>query len=87
MSRQFDDPPLYVVENGHLRTENERLREEIKEARNEASVVRRAYLHERQRANVAVRTLREVGARTEADELDEQAYKGAAERYCTGQST
>jgi hypothetical protein len=26
MSRQFDDPPLYVVENGHLRTENARLR-------------------------------------------------------------
>lgn len=71
------------ADNLNLIRENARLREEIREARNEASVVRRAYLHERGRANAAVRALENVGALAEAGRLDEHKYRGPAEGYAS----
>lgn len=54
------------VELAQVRAENERLKAEIKEARNEAATVRRAYMHEKARAEAA-------GA------PEETAYKGQAD--------
>lgn len=51
----------------------QRLEAEVKEARNEAAVVRRAYMHERSRAEKA-------GA------PPEHAYSGAADRYVAGRT-
>lgn len=51
-----------------------RLEEEIKEARNEAATVRRAYLHERWRADEAVRLL-DVYDSEAAKKLADQAYR------------
>lgn len=48
---------------------------EVLEARNEAAVVRRAYLHERLRANTAVSALADHDPQL-AKKLAEQAYKG-----------
>lgn len=55
------------------------LNTEIREARNEAAVVRRAYLHERQRATTAVAALQPFNLEL-AERLDALEYRGPAER-------
>lgn len=57
-----------------------RLEAEIREARNEAATVRRAYLHEKQRAEKAIRVLKQHGYGDIALMLERAAYKGPAER-------
>lgn len=66
-------------------SELERLKAEVKEARNEAATVWRAYLHERERANEAVRLLHDYDPE-EGERLMDSAYKGPVERL-TGRST
>lgn len=70
-------------DRNRLLEENEHLKAEIREARNEAAVVRRAYLHERGRANAAARALGDLGALEASAAFDEMAYRGPAERYAT----
>ncbi len=77
--------------------EDERLRRneapmsEIQEARNEASVVRRAYLHEKGRAEKAISYLRQNGSEwcsRKADRLEAEAYREpSCLRRPEGQST
>jgi hypothetical protein len=57
------------------------LEAEVKEARNEAATVRRAYLHERSRADKAVEYLL-IHDRSNAEALKEHAYKGPSDTSC-----
>ena len=58
-----------------VRRLRERVSTEVEEARREAAAVRRAYLHERHRAQAAIIALH-VFAPTQADHLESQAYSG-----------
>lgn len=73
----FCDKYGYPIQVRESDTEVEKLRAELVEARNEAAVVRRAYLHEKKRAEDAIQWLRtyEPG---QASVLDLHAYKGPA---------
>lgn len=69
-----------------LTAKAERLEAEVKEARNEAATVRRAYLHEKARAERAIDTLGTEGYGVVANRLEDQAYKGPAEMFCNGKA-
>lgn len=70
---------LFKEERAETRNENARLKAEVEEARNEAAACRRAYLHERWRADEACGEL--VRSRiaflvNRGNELAEQVYRG-----------
>ncbi len=82
LRRGWDGSIRRVVE---VCKENRRLEAEVSEARNEAAVVRRAYLHERGRAEDAIQWLRayEPGP---ASVLESRAYQGLAQVLCSGKA-
>lgn len=81
LTAELESRKGYVAELENAYSEQGRkYRDQVDEARLEAATVRRAYLHEKQRAEQAIQALRDAGEYAIAERIEKQAYQGPATR-------